>query len=34
METVFAAVRSQPAPAARTQRPAEPAGDAGVWKEF
>ncbi|KJV27208.1 methyl-accepting chemotaxis protein [Luteibacter yeojuensis] len=32
METVFAAVRSQPA--ARTQRPAEPAGDAGVWKEF
>jgi methyl-accepting chemotaxis protein len=32
METVFAAVRSQPAP--RAQRPAEAAGDAGVWKEF
>jgi methyl-accepting chemotaxis protein len=31
METVFAAVRSAPAP--RAQRPAE-AADAGVWKEF
>ncbi|WP_448100770.1 methyl-accepting chemotaxis protein [Luteibacter jiangsuensis] len=31
METVFAAVRSAPAP--RAQRQAEPA-DAGVWKEF
>jgi methyl-accepting chemotaxis protein len=31
METVFAAVRSAPAP--RAQRPAESA-DAGVWKEF
>ncbi|MGF6492909.1 methyl-accepting chemotaxis protein [Luteibacter sp. 621] len=33
METVFASVRSQPAPA-RTQRSAESAADAGVWKEF
>ncbi|QWT22606.1 HAMP domain-containing protein [Bacillus sp. NP157] len=32
METVFASVRSQPAQ--RTQRPAESAADAGVWKEF
>jgi len=33
METVFASVRSQPAPA-RAQRQAESAADAGVWKEF
>jgi methyl-accepting chemotaxis protein len=32
METVFAAVRSTPAP--RAQRPVESAADAGVWKEF
>jgi methyl-accepting chemotaxis protein len=32
METVFAAVRSQPV--ARAQRPSEPAADAGAWKEF
>jgi hypothetical protein len=32
METVFAAVRSTPAP--RAQRPVESSADAGVWKEF
>jgi len=32
METVFAAVRSTPAP--RAQRQVESAADAGVWKEF
>jgi methyl-accepting chemotaxis protein len=32
METVFAAVRSTPAP--RAQRPVESSTDAGVWKEF
>jgi methyl-accepting chemotaxis protein len=32
METVFAAVRSTPAP--RASRPAESSADAGVWKEF